>query len=196
MALFDRSERRRTSEEKTPKPAAKASPTPSQAKAERPHPAQPSPTQSNATKAEPVQPKYPSSGAPLAAESARIGPGLGIDGEIHGDEDLILDGRVRGSVSLGKHQLLIGEAGSAQADVSAKKVVVYGEVIGNIQATETVELRRTAKVKGNIRTTNLSIEEGATLQGRVEMGSSQKAKAKANDTKQPKQSSESAPAPA
>ncbi len=194
MALFDRSERRRTSEEKTPEPAAKASPTPKNA--ERANPAQPKPTQPTATKADPAQPKYPSSGAPLAAESARIGPGLGIDGEIHGDEDLILDGRVRGSVSLGKHQLLIGEAGSAEADVSAKKVVVYGEVIGNIQATETVELRRTAKVKGNIRTANLSIEEGATLQGRVEMGSSQETKTKPNGTKQPKQSNETAPAPA
>lgn len=189
MALFDRSERRRSGEEKTSEKASAASPTPE--RTEQTRPAQPSPTQ-----ADPAQPKYPSSGAPLAEESARIGPGLAIEGEIHGDEDLILDGRVRGSVSLGKHQLLIGEAGSAHADVSAKKVVVFGEVVGNIQGTETVELRRTANVKGNIRTASLRVEEGATLQGRIEMGGSQKTRTKPNGTRRPKQTSESAPTPA
>jgi len=189
VALFDRSDRHRTSEEKTPAPEASPAPT-----SEKTKPA--SRAETSPAKADPAQPKYPSSGAPLAEESARIGPGLEIEGEIHGDEDLILDGRVRGSVSLGKHQLLIGEAGSAQADVSAKKVVVFGEVIGNIQATEIVELRRTAKVKGNIRTASLRIEEGAKLEGRVEMGNTQKPKTKPNGAKQPKQSGETAPAPA
>lgn len=183
MALFDRSDRRRPSEESSPAPAATNSPPPAP---ERP------------TKTEPAQPKYPSSGAPLAAESARIGPGLTIEGEIHGDEDLILDGQVRGSVSLGRHQLLIGEAGSAHADISARKIVVFGEVIGDIQASEIVELRRTAKVKGNIRTASLCIEEGAVLEGRVEMDSreKQKPKSKANGVKPSKPSGEPAPAPA
>ena len=181
MALFDRSDRRRPSEESSPEPAAQSSPPPATGS-----PAQP----------EPAQTKYPSSGAPLATESARIGPGLVIEGEIHGDEDLILDGRIRGSISLGLHQLLIGEAGSAQADVSARKVIVFGEVVGDIQASETVELRRTAKVRGNIRTANLRIEEGATLDGRIEMGSRemQKPKSKANGAKPSKPSSEPASA--
>ncbi|MCP3987014.1 MAG: polymer-forming cytoskeletal protein [bacterium] len=181
MALFDRSDRRRPSEESTQKPAQQAPP---QTAPEEP------------AKPEPTQPKYPSSGAPLAAESARIGPGLAIEGDIHGDEDLILDGKIRGSLSLGRHQLLIGEAGSAQADLSARKIVVFGDVVGNIKASETVELRRTATVKGNIRAASLCIEEGATLNGRVEMGGQEKPKSKAKGAKPPKPNGEPASAPA
>ena len=71
---------------------------------------------------------------------------------------------------MGQHQLLIGEGGRAEADVTARKVVVFGELKGNIEAKESVELGHTARVEGNIRAPKLRIDEGALLNGRVEMG--------------------------
>ncbi len=185
MALFDRSDKGDKTERNAPPPP-KAAEAPPKTEAAKP------------PEAEPTQPKYPSSGAPLAEESARIGPGLSVEGEVHGEEDLILDGRVKGSLSLGRHQLLVGEAGCARADVSARKVVVFGEVIGDIEASECVELRHTARVKGNVRTPRLRMDEGAELQGRVEMAGGEKkaAQPKTNGAKPPEASGEAAPAPA
>lgn len=150
MALFDRSDK-----DKTPAPSPKAEPKPAQP----PAPAK-----------DPEAPRYPSSGAPRASESALIGPGLKVEGEVRGDEDLILDGEVKGALALGQHQLLIGEAGRAIANVTARKVVVFGELKGDIEAKESVELGHTARVEGNIKTPKLRIDEGAILNGRVSMG--------------------------
>jgi len=152
MALFDRSDRDQP-------PAA-------QPQRREPAPAAPA----AAAPALPETPRYPSSGAPRTSESALIGPGLRVEGEVHGEEDLILDGGVKGALSLGAHQLLIGEAGRAEADVVARKVVVFGELVGNIEATESIELGHTARVKGNLKAPRLRIDEGALLNGRIEMG--------------------------
>lgn len=152
MALFDRSDKDRpqaSPPERTPEPREEAP-----RKAQAP---------------EPEQPRYPSSGAPRKQDSALIGPGLHVDGEVRGEEDLILDGRVKGALHLGRHQLLIGEAGKAEADVKARKVVVFGELIGNIEADECIELGHTARVTGNLRAPKLRIDEGAQLNGRVQM---------------------------
>ncbi len=152
MALFDRSDR--------DQPAAP--------RASRPEPAPAAPAA--ASPAQPETPRYPSSGAPRTSESALIGPGLRVEGEVHGEEDLILDGEVKGALSLGAHQLLIGEAGRAEADVVARKVVVFGELVGNIEASESIELGHTARVQGNLKAPRLRIDEGAVLNGRLEMG--------------------------
>ncbi len=185
MALFDRSDKDKTA---TPSPkAAKPEPTPAKAAA----PAK-----------DPEAPRYPSSGAPRASESALIGPGLKVEGEVRGDEDLILDGEVKGALALGQHQLLIGEAGRAIANVTARKVVVFGELTGDIEAKESVELGHTARVKGNIRTPKLRIDEGALLNGRVSMGkdgalpSANKAPNKSNGTSPESNNEEKAGAPA
>lgn len=154
MALFDRSDKDRP-QPSTPEPAARP----------RTEPPQEAPPR------DPKAPRYPSSGAPRAQESALIGPGLHVEGEVRGDEDLILDGQVKGALHLGRHQLLIGEAGKAEADVTARKVVVFGELVGNIEADECIELGHTARVRGNLRTPKLRIDEGAQLNGRVEMKS-------------------------
>jgi len=105
-----------------------------------------------------------------AADGARIGRSVRIDGEVHGDEDLILDGHVKGSVQLGTHRLIIGETGRVEADVNARRVQVFGEVTGNIEAQEAIELGATARVEGDIRAPQLRLEEGAQVNGRVEMG--------------------------
>lgn len=154
MAIFDRTDRSSPKQPETPAPQ----PAPATA-----DPASP-------PRSDPKAPRYPASGAPRANESALIGPGLKVEGEVRGAEDLILDGEVKGALALGQHQLLIGEAGRAEADVTARRVIIYGVLVGNVEAAEAIELGHTARVQGNLRTPALRIDEGALLNGRVEMG--------------------------
>ncbi len=121
--------------------------------------------------AKPEKPAPPprSSRAPVS-EGARIGQSVRIEGEVRGDEDLILDGHVKGTIQLGTHQLVIGESGHAEADVSGRRVRVLGEVEGNIDAQEAIELGPTARVQGNLRAPQLRLEEGAQVNGRIDMG--------------------------
>ncbi len=105
-----------------------------------------------------------------ATDGARIGQSVRIEGEVRGDEDLILDGQVKGTIELGTHQLTIGESGRAEADVSGRRVRVLGEVKGNVDAQEAIELGPTARVHGNLRAPQLRLEEGAQVNGRIDMG--------------------------
>lgn len=125
------------------------------------------------TAAEKPAPAAPSRGRRADApteEGARIGRSVRIEGEVRGDEDLILDGRVKGSIQLGTHRLVIGESGRAEADVKGRRVRVLGEVEGNIDAQEAIELGPTARVNGNLRAPQLRLEEGAQVNGRIDMG--------------------------
>jgi cytoskeletal protein CcmA (bactofilin family) len=108
----------------------------------------------------------PASG--LQSGFAQIGKSVFIKGELSGSEDLYLDGRVEGSISLKGNSLTVGPNGQIKGGVEAKGVVVQGKVEGNIQASERVELRKSAIVTGDITTQRILIEEGASLRGKVD----------------------------
>jgi cytoskeletal protein CcmA (bactofilin family) len=100
---------------------------------------------------------------------AQIGKSVVIKGELSGSEDLFLDGLVEGTIALKGNSLTVGPNGQVKASIDAKGVVVQGKLEGNIQATDRVELRKSASVTGDIATQRISIEEGAFLKGKVEI---------------------------
>lgn len=107
----------------------------------------------------------------MAAENspARIGKTVVIRGEVKGSEDLVVDGRVEGTVTLAENRLTIGATANVAADLSAKDVLVLGQVHGNIAATGRVELRAGCLVEGDIRALRLSVEDNAIFRGKVDL---------------------------
>jgi cytoskeletal protein CcmA (bactofilin family) len=104
-----------------------------------------------------------------ASSLAQIGKSVVIKGELSGSEDLYLDGKVEGSIALKGNSLTVGPNGQVKASIEAKGVVVQGKLDGNIQASDRVDLRKSAVVNGDISTQRISIEEGAFLKGKVEI---------------------------
>jgi cytoskeletal protein CcmA (bactofilin family) len=101
------------------------------------------------------------------AGSAILGKGAHIRGRIAGDGDLRVDGAISGDVAL-KGDLIVSEGAEVVADVEARGVVVEGALEGDISATSSVAIRASARVSGAIRGSSISIEEGATVSGRID----------------------------
>ena len=98
-----------------------------------------------------------------------IGPETRVSGELRGDEDVIVRGRVDGRVVL-TSTLTIEEGAIVQADVEARVVLVSGVVVGNVTATEIVRLSDKARVIGDLTAPKVVIESGAAYRGRLDMG--------------------------
>lgn len=107
--------------------------------------------------------------APQTGEFAHIGKSVVIKGELSGSEDLYVDGHVEGSIELRNHSLTVGPNGHVKANVSAKGVVIQGKVDGTVNASDRVDLRRSAVVTGDVITQRISIEEGAFLKGKIDI---------------------------
>lgn len=106
---------------------------------------------------------------PAPGERATIGRSITIRGEVTGEEDLVIQGRVEGSVDLKQHEVAIGPEGEVTADVSGRVVTVEGRVEGNLRAHERVILRDSARVQGDITAPRVTLEDGAYFRGGVEM---------------------------
>jgi cytoskeletal protein CcmA (bactofilin family) len=100
---------------------------------------------------------------------ARIGKTVVICGEVKGSEDLIVDGRVEGTVSLSEARLTIGPNANVAADLSARDVLILGQVQGNVVASGRVELRAGCMVEGDIRALRLAVEDNAVFRGKVDL---------------------------
>ena len=94
---------------------------------------------------------------------ANIGKSIIFKGDLTGDEDIEIEGQIEGKISLPKNQLTIGAHGRVKAELSAKAVVVVGHIIGNVTATERVEIQASGVVEGDIRAPRLLIQEGAVV---------------------------------
>ncbi len=137
---------------------------------------------------EPVRPAgAPPAGAPFAAappfaatpstspherrDSATVGASITIVGDITGDEDLTILGRIEGKVDLPQHVVTVGQSGRVQADIHARVVSVAGEVRGNLIAGEQILIRKTATMLGNLTAPRVGLEDGCSFRGSVEMES-------------------------
>jgi cytoskeletal protein CcmA (bactofilin family) len=100
---------------------------------------------------------------------AHIGKTIVICGEVKGSEDLIVDGRVEGTVSLVESRLTIGPNANIAADLSAKDILIMGRVHGNLVASGRVELRAGCHVEGDIRALRLAVEDNAVFRGKVDL---------------------------
>jgi cytoskeletal protein CcmA (bactofilin family) len=100
---------------------------------------------------------------------AGIGPSITIVGDVSGDEDLTILGKVEGKILLPKHSVTIGHGGRVKADIQAKFVSVAGEVHGNLIAGEQIVIRKTATMLGNLTAPRVGLEDGCRFRGSVEM---------------------------
>jgi cytoskeletal protein CcmA (bactofilin family) len=98
-----------------------------------------------------------------------IGGSVVIKGELDGSEDLTIEGHVEGKIELRDHTLTIGANGRIKAQVFAKIVIVLGELVGNIAASERVDIRESGSVDGDIVSPRVAIAEGAHFRGSIDM---------------------------
>lgn len=117
------------------------------------------------------RPPRPESPRPATGtqERATIGRSITIRGEVSGDEDLLIQGRIDGSVDLKEQSVTVGREGRVKADITGRVVTVEGEVEGNLKAQEQVVLRNSARVEGDITAPRVVLEDGASFRGLVEM---------------------------
>lgn len=104
-----------------------------------------------------------------AGDNTVVGQSILISGKLTGDEDLTVRGRVEGELTLSK-TLIVETTGVVKANVAVKNAIVSGVVVGNINATESVELTREGRMVGDIRAPRVIIVDGASFRGRVDMG--------------------------
>ena len=100
---------------------------------------------------------------------ANIGKSIVIKGDLSGNEDLVIEGKVEGKIDLPSNRLTIGAGGQVQAQVHAKNVVVVGRVAGNVSASERLEIQASGIVEGDVEAPRLVVAEGAVLNGSVKM---------------------------
>lgn len=98
-----------------------------------------------------------------------IGPSIKIKGEVSGDEDLLIQGKVEGTISLGNNEVVVGESGEVNADIIAKTVRVDGKVKGDITGKESVVISRIGNVRGNITAPRVQLEDGGIFKGSIDM---------------------------
>ncbi len=97
-----------------------------------------------------------------------IGSSIVINGEIAGDDDLLILGTVKGKVTL-KDALIVERSGVVEADIESTAVAIGGQVTGNILATERVELQAEGRMVGDIRSPRILIADGASFKGNIDM---------------------------
>jgi cytoskeletal protein CcmA (bactofilin family) len=107
---------------------------------------------------------------------AKVGSSIVIKGELSAQEDVIIAGRVEGTITVEGHLVVIEACGHVEADIAARGIIVSGTVKGSLIAEERIELRNSADVEGEITSPRINMADGAVLRGRVEMPRPQKAK--------------------
>ena len=128
--------------------------------------------------------------------SATIGKAVRIVGQIYTKEDLYVDGEVEGTVEAVEHKLTIGPNGTVKAAVKAREVVALGSISGNVEATDKIEIRKDAKLVGDIKTARIIIEDGAYFKGSIDIVKPEPAKAPAKPAAPPAPAASANAAPA
>lgn len=118
--------------------------------------------------------------APAERTTGWLGASLRVKGEISGTEDLLVDGLVEGSIHLDDRKLTVGKTSKVTADITARDVVVYGYVKGNVHAKGRVEIKKDGYVVGNLTTAQIMIEDGADFKGTIEIDRSASKEAEKN----------------
>jgi cytoskeletal protein CcmA (bactofilin family) len=103
------------------------------------------------------------------AGQAVLGKNVTVKGQIFSREDLTIDGEVEGTVECQEHRLTIGPNARVQAGLKAREIVVQGNIQGNIEATDKVDIKKEAKLVGDIKTARITIEDGAYFKGSIDI---------------------------
>jgi len=115
--------------------------------------------------AEPPPPPQPAA----VDQKTVIGDQISIEGTIRGQEDLLIEGSVKGSIEVKAHRLTVGVKGQVEAEILAANVTVSGKLSGNINATGKVEITKEADFNGEIKARSISVQDGAYLKAVIEM---------------------------
>ena len=125
---------------------------------------------------EPQKEKLPLSTAPIKTAdyeatrgAASIGKSVTIKGQIFSREDLIVDGEIEGAIELNEHRLTVGPNGRVRAGIKAREIVVLGTIDGNVEALDKIDIRKDAKLVGDIKTARIIIEDGAYFKGSIDI---------------------------
>ena len=126
-----------------------------------------------------AEPVHHATDAYRTGGSATIGKSVVIKGQIYSREDLVIDGEVEGSVEAIEHRVVVGPNGKVNAGVKAREIMVQGSIKGDVEAGDKIDIRREAKLVGNIKTQRIVIEDGAYFKGSVDIQRGEPAKAPA-----------------
>lgn len=107
--------------------------------------------------------------APRNRAAASIGPTIQINGDVTGNEDLIIDGQVDGTINLKENVLTVGKEGQVNATVNARTILVEGKVEGDLKGDEQVVVQRSGNVRGNIVAPRVTLEDGCKFKGSIDM---------------------------
>jgi cytoskeletal protein CcmA (bactofilin family) len=124
----------------------------------------------------PQEPAAGSRAASNVGKAAIIGAGIRINGDISGDDNLLIEGQVEGKIRLDAHQVEVGQNGKVKADITAKVVRIAGEVRGDVTGVEKVIISHTGNVHGNIVAPRMTLEDGAMFKGSIDMDPREPAK--------------------
>jgi len=133
--------------------------------------------------AQPARPQPPKEGIPMSTVPSRptesfdaprtgnavLGKSVAVKGQILSREDLTIDGEVEGTVEMQEHRLTIGPNGKVRASVKAREVIVLGMLHGNVETGDRIDIRKEAKLVGDIKTARIVIEDGAYFKGNVDI---------------------------
>jgi len=103
-----------------------------------------------------------------------IGPTLVFKGELSADEDLIIEGRIEGTIAHHKMNLTVGKQGRVKADIDATSVIIEGQLVGDIRSDGIVLLMNGSDVKGDIFCARIIMDDGAKFTGKIGMGEAPK----------------------
>jgi cytoskeletal protein CcmA (bactofilin family) len=111
-----------------------------------------------------------------AGTTAALGKNVTIKGQIFAREDLMIDGEVEGTVECQEHRLTIGPNARVQAGLKAREIVIHGSIQGNVDATDKIDIKKEAKLVGDIKTSRIVIEDGAYFKGSIDISKNEGAK--------------------
>src|SRR6201996_7019266 len=101
--------------------------------------------------------------------SAALGKNVTVKGQIFAREDLIIDGEVEGTVECQEHRLTIGPNARVQAGLKAREIVIHGSIQGNVDATDKIDIKKEAKLVGDIKTSRIVIEDDDSFKGSIDI---------------------------
>jgi cytoskeletal protein CcmA (bactofilin family) len=107
--------------------------------------------------------------SPVRSGSAALGKNVTIKGQIFAREDLTLDGEMEGTIECHEHRLTIGPNARVQASLKAREIIIQGSIQGNVEASDKIDIRREAKLVGDIKTSRIVIEDGAYFKGSIDI---------------------------
>jgi cytoskeletal protein CcmA (bactofilin family) len=156
------------------------------------HPAEPQ-RREISTMSTPNRTFEPETGA-VRSGSAALGKNVTVKGQIVAREDLTIDGEVEGTVECHEHRLTIGPNARVQSNLKAREIVIHGSIQGNVEAADKIDIKKEAKLVGDIKTSRIVIEDGAYFKGSIDISKTAPVKSPTQSQPQPQPQTQSQPA--